>query len=162
MSVDRCELLHFPKITDHRGNLTFLEGSRHVPFEVRRVFYVYDIPSGESRGAHAHRELEQVIICLSGSLDVHLHDGREQRTVHLNRPWHGLYIPPMVWAAEGNFDPGCVYMVLASAPYDEADYYRDFDEFLAAVGAPPGVPRGMPAGTPADPLPEPGTGGRDA
>jgi oxalate decarboxylase/phosphoglucose isomerase-like protein (cupin superfamily) len=133
VSLDRCTLLEFPKISDHRGNLTFIEQTRHVPFDIKRVFYVYDIPSGESRGAHAHRELEQVIVCLSGSLDVSIDDGRERKTVHLNRPWHGLYVPSMIWAAEGNFDPGTVYMVLTSAFYTEADYLRSYDEFLAEV-----------------------------
>lgn len=134
MSLSDCRLLEFPKIADHRGNLSFVENDRHVPFAVRRVFYVYDIPSGEQRGAHAHRALEQVIICLSGGVEVSLDDGRERRTVRLNRPWQGLYVPPLVWAAEGNFDPGTVYLVLASAPYDERDYLRDYDEFLAVVG----------------------------
>jgi dTDP-4-dehydrorhamnose 3,5-epimerase-like enzyme len=127
--------LEFPKITDHRGNLSFVEGAGHVPFEIRRVFYVYDIPSGEHRGAHAHHRLEQVVVCLSGSLDVELDDGRERRVVRLNRPWHGLHIPPLVWASEGNFDPGTVYLVLASDHYDERDYVRDYGAYLAAVGA---------------------------
>lgn len=126
-------LIQFPKISDHRGNLTFIEERKHVPFEVRRVFYVYDIPSGEDRGAHAHKTLEQVLICLSGALDVHLDDGHETETVHLNRPWLGLYLPPMIWASEGNFDSGTVYLVLTSDLYDEADYYRDYNQFLEAV-----------------------------
>ena len=133
MGLEQCKLLEFPKITDHRGNLTFVEGDQHIPFQVQRVFYVYDIPSGESRGAHAHKTLQQVVICLSGSLDVSLDDGEDQRTVHLNRPWMGLYIPSMIWAWEGNFDPGTVYMVLASAHYNEADYHRDYEVFVQAV-----------------------------
>lgn len=94
---------------------------------------MYDVPGGASRGAHAHRELEQFLICVSGALDVYLDDGYEKRTVHLNRANEGLYIPPMIWASEGNFDTGTVYLVLASRPYDESDYYRDYDQFLAAV-----------------------------
>jgi hypothetical protein len=133
MGLDQSRVLQFPKITDHRGNLTFIEGDHHIPFAIKRVFYVYDIPSGENRGAHAHKALQQVVICLSGSLDISLDDGHETRTVHLNRPWMGLYIPPLIWAAEGNFDPGTVYLVLTSALYDEADYYRDYDEFLAVA-----------------------------
>ncbi len=133
--LEKCRIIEFPKITDQRGNLTFVEGDQHIPFQVQRVFYVYDIPSGESRGAHAHRTLQQVVICLSGSLDVHLDDGDDQRTVHLNRPWFGLYIPPMIWASEGNFDPGTVYMVLASAHYNEADYHRDYEEYRRSVKA---------------------------
>lgn len=128
--VDDCRLIDLPKIRDHRGNLTFLEGNRHIPFDIKRVFYVYDIPSGEDRGAHAHHNLHQFIICLSGSLDVHLDDGREQRTVHLNRPWIGLHIPPMIWASEGNFDPNTVYVVLASEVYRAESYIRDYEEFL--------------------------------
>ena len=131
--VSDCALLTFPKVSDHRGNLTFVEGALHVPFEIRRVFYVYDIPSGENRGAHAHRTLHQVIICLSGSLDVQLDDGTEQRVIHLNRPWMGLHVPPMIWASEGNFDPGTAYVVLASEHYDEGDYFRDYPTFLDAV-----------------------------
>ena len=134
MSVHDCTLITLPKISDHRGNLTFVEAERHVPFPVRRVFYVYDIPSGEQRGAHAHDKLHQAIICLSGGLDVTLDDGKEQRVVHLNRPWFALHIPPRIWAAEGNFDPGTVYCVLASDYYDAADYYRDYDEFRQVVG----------------------------
>ncbi len=133
--MDQVQILEFPKITDRRGNLTFIEERRHVPFEVRRVFYVYDIPSGEDRGAHAHRTLQQVIICVSGGLEIYLDDGREKQTVRLSRPWQGLYIPAMVWASEGNFDSGTVYMVLASDFYNEADYYRDYEEFRRAVGA---------------------------
>jgi hypothetical protein len=131
--LDLCKVVEFPKITDHRGNLTFVEGGRHVPFEIRRVFYIYDIPSGGTRGAHAHKAIEQVLICLSGGLEVYLDDGHDQRTVRLNRPWMGLYLPSMVWASEGNFDAGTVYLVLTSDFYDEADYYRDYDEFLSAV-----------------------------
>ncbi|MBC7343528.1 MAG: WxcM-like domain-containing protein [Clostridia bacterium] len=128
-----CRIIELPKIPDHRGNLTFIEGEKHIPFPIKRVFYVYDVPGGASRGAHAHRELEQFLICVSGALDVYLDDGYEKRTVHLNRANEGLYIPPMIWASEGNFDTGTVYLVLASRPYDESDYYRDYDQFLAAV-----------------------------
>jgi oxalate decarboxylase/phosphoglucose isomerase-like protein (cupin superfamily) len=133
MSLERCRILNLPKITDHRGNLTFVEGGGHIPFEIRRIFYIYDIPSGEQRGAHAHKSLEQVVVCLSGGLDVCLDDGYCQRVVRLNRPWLGLYIPPMIWASEGNFDSGTVYLVLASEHYCEADYHRDYDHFLTAV-----------------------------
>jgi dTDP-4-dehydrorhamnose 3,5-epimerase-like enzyme len=128
--LSACRLLEFPKVPDLRGNLTFIEEPQHIPFAIKRVFYVYDIPSGETRGAHGHRTLEQVLICLSGSLDVSLDDGRARKIVHLNRPWLGLYIPPLIWASQGNFDPGAVYLVLTSAPYDEADYLCDYDEFV--------------------------------
>ena len=131
--VTDCALIDLPKITDPRGNLTFIEGERHVPFEVRRVFYLYDVPTGSDRGAHAHRNLHQFLICLSGSFDVALDDGRENALVHLNRPWKGLHVPPMIWASQIHFDPGSVCLVLASAAYDEADYIRDYDTYLRAV-----------------------------
>lgn len=127
--LERCDLIQLPKITDPCGNLTFIEEARHVPFQIKRVFYVYDTPSGERRGAHAHKTLEQVIICLAGGLTVYLDDAYRKKRVRLNRPWLGLYIPPMVWASEGNFDPGTVYIVLASDYYDESDYQRDHREF---------------------------------
>ncbi len=135
MGLERCTILQFPKFTDPAGNLTPIEGSRHVPFDIKRVFYLYDVPTAESRGAHAHKTLHQVLVCLAGSFDVMLEDGFNRRVEHLNRPWLGLYIPPLIWAAEINFDPGSVCLVLASSPYDEADYLRDYDEFLSAVGA---------------------------
>jgi hypothetical protein len=132
MKVASCRLLDLPKVTDPRGNLTWVEEERHIPFRIRRVFYLYDVPTGESRGAHAHKRLEQVVICLSGSFDVHLDDAVDRRAVHLNRPWQGLYIPPMIWAAEINFDAGSVCLVLTSARFDENDYYRDYDEYCVA------------------------------
>lgn len=133
MFVDDCRLIDLPKITDHRGNLTFLEGSRHVPFDIKRVFYIYDIPSGEDRGAHAHYDLHQFIICLSGGLDVHLDDGHKQKTVKLNRPWIGLHIPPRIWASERDFNPNTVYLVLTSDVYRPESYIHDYDEFLKEV-----------------------------
>lgn len=123
-------MLTFPRIPDVRGSLSVIEGARHVPFDIKRVFYVYGIPGGADRGAHAHNVLEQVLVCLAGSVDVQLDDGRATRVVTLTNPWEGLYIPPMVWASETNMLPGTVYMVLASAHYDEADYYRNYEEFL--------------------------------
>ena len=129
-SVHHCPVIELPKIADHRGNLTFIEGQEHIPFPVRRVFYVYDIPSGQSRGAHAHHTLHEFIVCLSGGLDVELDDGASKRTVRLDRPWKGLHLKPKVWASIGNFNPGTVYIVLASEHYDEADYIRDYDEFI--------------------------------
>ncbi len=135
MYVEQCRLLTFPKICDARGNLTFIEAEKHVPFEVKRVFYLYDVPTGESRGAHAHKRLQQVLICLSGSFDVVVRDGLNDARFHLNRPWHGLYVPPMIWGAEVNFDPGSVCMVLASDYYMESDYFREYEEYLEAVTA---------------------------
>jgi hypothetical protein len=135
MNVEHCRILSLPKIDNIRGNLTFVEGSRHIPFPIKRVFYLYDVPTAESRGAHAHKTLHQVIICLAGSFDVLLDDGLAQRRVHLNRPWQGLYLPPLIWGAEVNFDPGSVCLVLASDVYNESDYIRDYNDYCHAVGA---------------------------
>jgi hypothetical protein len=131
--LDKCKIIDLPKISDPRGNLSVIEGGVQIPFEIKRVFYLYDVPTGADRGAHAHKKLHQFLICLSGSFDVTLDDGHAQKTVHLNRPWQGLHVPPMVWAAEVNFDPGSVCLVMASESYDELDYYRDYDAFIAAV-----------------------------
>jgi hypothetical protein len=137
MSLDACKILELPQIRDHRGNLTFVESGGHIPFAIERVFYVYDAPTAERRGAHAHHALHQAVICLSGSLDVEVSDGVNEKTIHLNRPWQALHLPPMIWAAEVNFAPGTVYLVLCSTHYNEADYIRDFEEFrkLAAGAA---------------------------
>lgn len=135
MTIEDCKLIDLPRIADPRGNLTFLEGGRHVPFDIKRVFYLYDVPTETSRGAHAHRRLHQFLVCLSGSFDVTLDDGLKRSVVHLNRPWIGLHIPPMIWAAEVNFDPASLCLVLASEHYAESDYYRDYQEFLKAARA---------------------------
>ncbi len=133
MSIDDCRIIELPRITDPRGNLTFIEGGNHLPFQIARVYYLYDVPGGESRGGHAHRELEQFIIAMSGSFDVELDDGREQRTFSLNRSYYGLYMPRLVWRELVNFSSGSVCTVLASRPYEEEDYFRDYDEFVAAM-----------------------------
>jgi oxalate decarboxylase/phosphoglucose isomerase-like protein (cupin superfamily) len=129
-----CKLIDFPRVSDPRGNLTFIEGTRHVPFEIARVYYLYDVPGGASRAGHAHKALHQVLVAMSGSFDVIVDDGRNRRTHHLNRSYYGLYIPPMVWREIDNFSSGSVCLALASAAYDEADYYRDYQDFLKAVG----------------------------
>jgi hypothetical protein len=134
-TINDCKVLALPKVADPRGNLTFVEGRQHVPFAIQRVFFLYDVPTAESRGAHAHRTLHQVLICLAGSFDVAVDDGEFQARIHLNRPWKGLHVPPMIWAAEVNFDPGSVCLVLASDAYSESDYIRDYDEYLALSGA---------------------------
>jgi hypothetical protein len=133
-TIDDCRLFDLPRINDPRGNLTFLEGGRHVPFDIKRVFYLYDVPTEESRGAHAHHALQQFLICLSGSFDVAVDDGARKQHIHLNRPWKGLYVPPMIWAAEVNFDAGSVCLVLASEIYRESDYIRDYAEYLRLAG----------------------------
>lgn len=135
MSVHDCELLELPVVHAPEGNLTFVEGGRHVPFDIARIYYLYDVPGGATRGGHAHRELEQVIVAMSGSFEVRLDDGGEQRSVTLNRSYIGLRIVPMIWRELVNFSSGSVCMVFASAPYDESDYYRDYDEFRAAAGS---------------------------
>ncbi|MEP7063558.1 MAG: FdtA/QdtA family cupin domain-containing protein [Betaproteobacteria bacterium] len=134
-TVDDCRIIDLPRKDDPRGKLTYIEQSRHVPFEIRRVFYLYDVPTEESRGAHAHHALQQFMICMSGSFDVAIDDGRTRSRIHLNRPWKGLYVPPMIWAAEVNFDPGSVCLVLTSELYDENDYIRDYAEYLRLVGS---------------------------
>ena len=128
-SIDDCRVIELPRIHDARGNLTFVEGGRHVPFEIKRVYYLYDVPGGEARGGHGHRKLRQLIIAMSGSFDVVLDDGRRKRTVSLNRSYYGLFIPRMVWRELVNFSSGSVCTVLASEFYDASDYYRDYDEF---------------------------------
>lgn len=129
-SVYNCELIYLPKIKDDRGNLTFVENSKHLPFDVNRVFYLYDIPGGENRGAHAHYACHQFLVAVCGSFEVILFDGSIKRQVQLNRPYMGLHIPPGVWAEEVNFSSGAVCLVLASHSYEAADYIRDMDEFL--------------------------------
>lgn len=129
-------IIDLPRITDPRGNLTFIESTRHVPFECRRVFYLYDVPGGEDRGGHAHRELQQLVIAASGSFDVTADDGVATRIYSLNRSYAGVYLPPMVWGQLTNFSSGSVALVLASEHFSEADYYRDYDEFLRVVRSP--------------------------
>ena len=131
--LDACRIIDLPKIGDPRGNLTFVEGGRHVPFDIKRVYYLYDVPGGAERGGHGHKTLQQVMIAMSGSFDVVLDDGRERRRFHLNRSYYGLYIPPMIWRELDNFSSGSVCLVLASEVYDEADYFRDYGQYLAAV-----------------------------
>jgi dTDP-4-dehydrorhamnose 3,5-epimerase-like enzyme len=132
--LEQTRIIELPKIADPRGNLTFVEGQNHIPFEIKRVYYLYDVPGGESRGGHAHRELEQFVIAVNGSFDVVLRDGYDQKRVFLNRSYYGLYIPRMVWRELENFSSGSVCLVLASQHYDESDYYRDYAEYLRKVG----------------------------
>ena len=133
MSLAKCNIIELPRITDPRGNLTFVEANRHVPFSIERMYYLYDVPGGAERGGHAHKALHQLIVAMSGSFDVILDDGREKKRFHLNRSYNGLYVCPMIWRELDNFSSGSVCMVLASNFYDEADYYRDYAEYLAAL-----------------------------
>jgi hypothetical protein len=135
MGVAQCRIIDLPRVADPRGNLTFLEGERHVPFPIRRVYYLYDVPGGETRGGHAHKRLEQFIIAASGSFDVVVDDGTERRRFFLNRSYYGLFLPRMVWRELENFSSGSVCLVIASEVYDESDYYRDYQEFVKAMRA---------------------------
>ena len=129
MKVSDCRIIDLPKIAEPRGNLTFIESTRHVPFQIARVYYLYDVPGGAERGGHAHRVLEQFVIATSGSFDVVLDDGRDKARFHLDRPFYGLYIPRMIWRELDNFSSGSVCLALASEYYDESDYFRDYSEF---------------------------------
>ena len=134
MTINNCQIIELPKITDIRGNLSFIEGDKHIPFKIARVYYLYDVPGGSERGGHAHKALHQLIIAMSGSFDVVLDDGFEKKRVHLNRSYSGLYVCPMMWRELDNFSSGSVCMVLASNKYDEGDYYRDYSQYLSALG----------------------------
>lgn len=127
------KLLEFPKISDPRGNLSFIEGHKHVPFDIKRVYYLYDVPGGESRGGHAHKNLTQIAIALSGSFDFILDNGIHRERHTLNSPNKGLLITNNTWREMENFSSGSVCLVLASAYYSEDDYIRDYDEFIKSV-----------------------------
>jgi hypothetical protein len=129
MSLDNCKIINLPKISDPRGNLTYIAGGHHIPFDIRRVYYLYDVPGGSERGGHAHKALSQLIIAMSGSFDVILDDGAKKKRFHLNRSYRGLFVCPMMWRELDNFSSGSVCMVLASNDYDETDYYRDYNEY---------------------------------
>lgn len=131
-NIDACQMVSLPKIADPRGNLTFIEGGCHIPFDIKRVYYLYDVPGGAERGGHAHKGLHQLIIAMSGSFDVVLDDGGKKKRVHLNRSYSGLYVCPMIWRELDNFSSGSVCMVLASSKYEEDDYYRNYAEFMKA------------------------------
>jgi len=129
-SIAQCQPIDLPKVHDPRGNLTFIEGGNHIPFDIQRVYYLYDVPGGSERGGHAHKGLHQLIIAMSGSFDVVLDDGKDKKRVHLNRSYAGLYVCPMIWRELDNFSSGSVCMVLASNRYDEDDYYREYGAFM--------------------------------
>jgi hypothetical protein len=133
MNLDKCQIFDLPRINDPRGNLSFIEANRHIPFDIRRVYYLYDVPGGAERGGHAHKALHQLIIAMSGSFDIHLDDGHAKKTIHMNRSYYGLYVCPMIWREIDNFSSGAVCMVLASEYYDELDYYREYNDFISDV-----------------------------
>lgn len=133
MSLEECRRIELPKIADPRGNLTFIEGDNHIPFPIKRVFYLYDVPGGAARAGHALKACHQFLIAMSGSFDVVLYDGKEKQIIHLNRSYYGLHIPPMIWRELDNFSSGSVCLALASERYQADDYYRDYDDYLLAL-----------------------------
>jgi dTDP-4-dehydrorhamnose 3,5-epimerase-like enzyme len=129
-TVFDCSLIELPRIQNRSGNITTIENNIEIPFSIKRIFYLYDIPGGESRGAHAHKECHQFLIATSGSFEVQLDDGKVKKTVMLNQPYRGLHIPPGIWASEVNFSSGAICLVMASHTYDENDYLRDYNAFI--------------------------------
>lgn len=124
-----ARIIELPKIPDHRGNLTFIEELKHIPFKIERTFWIYDVPGGENRGGHAYRDTEEFIVALSGSFTVLLDDGNERKEFHLSRSYYGLYIPKMIWREMTDFSTNSLSLVLASTPYYAADYIRNYNEF---------------------------------
>jgi hypothetical protein len=133
MNLENCKLIELPKISDPRGNLSVVEGGAHIPFDIKRVYYLYDVPGGSSRAGHGHKELQQLIIAMSGSFDVTIDDGNQRLKFHLNRSYYGLYIPKGMWREVDNFSSGGVCLVLASTIYDASDYFHDYDAFKEFV-----------------------------
>ncbi len=128
--LDDCKIIDLPRLNDSRGNLSFVEGGVHIPFDIKRVYYLYDVPGGTERGGHAHKKLHQFFIAMSGSFDIELDDGINKKKFHLNRSYNGLYVPPMMWRELDNFSSGSVCIVLASEKYSELDYYRSYHDFI--------------------------------
>jgi hypothetical protein len=131
--MSKEQIIQLPKIEDVRGNLSFIEENWHIPFAIKRSFWIYDVPGGEQRGGHAYRETEEFIVALSGSFDVVLDTGEEKKTYHLNRSYYGLYVPKMMWREMNNFSTNSLALVLSSTKYDESDYIRDYDQFKNLV-----------------------------
>lgn len=135
MDQSGFKLINLPKVLDDRGNLSFFENVSHIPFEIKRVYWIYDVPGGEQRGGHAYKSLHQIIIALSGSFNVVLDDGFKKQTYHLNRSYYGLYLPPKIWRHMENFSTNSLALVAASQEYDENDYERDYTKFLKLSSA---------------------------
>jgi hypothetical protein len=135
-TVFDCTLIHLPRVLNRSGNITAIENNVHVPFDVKRIYYVYDVPGGGSRAAHAHRSLEQLIIAASGSFDITIDDGINKKTLTLNRPFFGLHLKPGIWRDISNFSSGAICLVLASALYNPEDYIRDYAEFMSLKDKP--------------------------
>jgi dTDP-4-dehydrorhamnose 3,5-epimerase-like enzyme len=133
MVTRKAKIIDLPKIADHRGNLTFIEGNRHIPFPTRRVYYLYDVPAGAERGGHAHRKCEEFIIAACGSFTVMIDDGRKRKKYFLNRPHYGLYVPRMLWRELENFSSGSICLVVSSEEYEESDYLRSYKQFKAIL-----------------------------
>lgn len=129
MDLTAVQITALPRIEDCRGNLSFIEGRRHIPFEIVRSYCIYDVPGGQFRSGHAYRTQQEFIVALSGSFDVVFTDGEQERTITLNRSYNGIYVPPMLWRQLTNFSTNSVALVLASIPFDESDYIRDFEEY---------------------------------
>jgi len=129
MTLNNVKLIDLPKVLDRRGNLSIIESNKNIPFEIKRTYWIYDVPGGESRGGHAYRENNEFIVALSGSFDIILDDGFEKKTFHLNRSYYGLYVPKMLWREMDNFSTNSLALVLSSTDYDENDYIRDFNSF---------------------------------
>ena len=129
-TIADCKIIELPKIMDPRGNLTFVEGENHIPFDIKRVYWIYDVPGGEVRGGHAYNELYEVIVALSGSFDIVLDDGKNKKKFSLNRSYYGLYVPKKIWRSLENFSTNSLSFIFASKKYDKNDYVRDYDEFL--------------------------------
>ncbi len=133
--MDEPQIIHLPKFLDDRGNLSFIEEKKHIPFEIERTYWIYDVPGGEKRGGHAYTDLQEFVVALSGSFDVLLHDGRQELRYHLNRSYYGLYIPKMMWREIENFSTNSLALILADKKYDEQLYIRDFQLFLTKRNA---------------------------
>ncbi len=131
LSVYDCSIIELPAIKNRTGNITPVTNNKEIPFAIKRIFYIYDIPGGEDRGAHAHKECHQFLIAASGSFEIELNDGITKRTIMLNRPYYGLHIPPGIWAAEKGFSSGAICLVLTSHGYNEKDYVRNYGEYLS-------------------------------
>lgn len=129
MKIDNVKIINLPKILDPRGNLSFFENSNQIPFDIKRTYWIYDVPGGEMRGSHAFKESHEFIIALSGSFDVVLNDGEKEMKYSLNRSYYGLYVPNLLWRSIENFSTNSLALIVSSIPYDAADYIRDFDEF---------------------------------
>ncbi len=131
--LKKARVIEFPKVCDNRGNLSFVEGARHVPFSIRRIFYIYDVPGGETRGGHAHKKCAQVLTAVSGSFDLIITNGKEEESIRVNRANMGVLIPPGAWITMPNFTTGTVLLAIASEEYDEEDYIRDYDDYLRYI-----------------------------